>query len=103
MRTGVLLAGSTSLLTLVMFAAVAKVVSQDHGWLTASDVPSTRVAQVHGDADRNPWQSSEHSETAAPRTRVALAHAAVMEKSLEKNRERDDGRNSPWLSIGPDP
>ena len=53
-RAGVLIAASTSLLTLAVFAAVAKVVSQDHGWLSSSEAPSARVAQVHDLAGQNP-------------------------------------------------
>ena len=86
-RAGVLIAASTSLLTLAVFAAVAKVVSQDHGWLSASDVPSARVAQVHDLAGQNPLLTTgsvTEAESVVPQTRVASAHAAVMQSPWKK-------------------
>ncbi len=82
-RAGVLIAASTSLLTLAVFAAVAKVVSQDHGWLSGSHAPSARVAQVHDLTGQNPLRSAE-DESNIPMTRVASAHDAVMQSPWKK-------------------
>ncbi len=85
-RAGVLIAASTSLLTLAMFAAVAKVVSQDQGWLSG-ELPSARVAQVHDLAGQNPLRQAEgmtDGDTEMPKSRVASAHAAVMQSPWKK-------------------
>jgi hypothetical protein len=87
LRAGVLIAAATSLLTLAVFAAVAKVVSQDHGWLS-SEPPVARVSAAHDVAGENPLRSAvrlQDLESDVPQTRIASVHEAVM--------------HSPWSKI----
>jgi hypothetical protein len=89
LRAGVLVAAATSLLTLAVFAAVAKVVSQDHGWLS-TEAPNARVSAAHDVAGENPLRSAEipqslgDLESDVPQSRIASVHDAVMQSPWRK-------------------
>ncbi len=86
LRAGVLIAAVTSLFTLAVFAAVAKVVSQDNGWLS-SDPPNVRVSAAHDIAGEQPLLSApslQDLESDVPQLRIASVHDTVMQSPWRK-------------------
>ena len=83
MRAWALIAASGSVLTLVVFAAVALAVFRDNGWVTPPEASNARVAQGHEDAGRNPLRRAEDAETDVP-NRIASAHNTAMQSPWKK-------------------